>query len=472
MIIGSAAGRGSFLRRFSLPRIKVPPAVLTWAVMIALALVAACGAIMYSGTRFGVALALVAGIGPLALVCALRAPLLLPFGIFVLLVPFDNLLALKSFGTLTKLLGLVSDAAFFAWFVRTRMYVIPGRALISWLLFVVVAGASFIWAPNTTLGVPTALSIGSLMILYALVSFMPLTRKTYEAVLACTVLGATMAALYGAYLFHRGIDVGAGGRLMIAGSDGSGSIDPNHFAAAILTPLVICMIALVYAKGRLVRIGAALCGAVMTIGILVSQSRGAMLAVAVMFAYLLIRSRKRLVLGYIGLGAVALSLGLVGKIASRFAQATQTGGAGRLGIWKVGFAAFKMHPLLGVGIGNFDVAYNDAFLTVPAFASMKIIEGAHLNVAPHSNIVWAAVELGALGLIGLLFAWYMQYRNLRVIPQDHPLHPMRLAMEAAIIGMFVCGLFLGTVNYKYLWLTFMVAALTKNAYETEKRYPS
>lgn len=472
MIVGSAARPKSFLRRIPLPKISLPPAVRAWAVIAILVFVAGCGAIVFSGTRFGAALALLAGVGPIAVLCALRAPLLFPFGLLVLLVPFDNLLVLKSFGTLTKLLALASDVALIAWYLRTRLHVTPSRALICWLGFAVLAAASFTWAPQADMGIPMALSVGSLMLLYAFVSFMPLSRKTLEAVIGMTVAGATIAGAYGAYLFHRGVDVGQDGRLMIASADGSGSIDPNHFAAAILTPLVICIVAMLYAKRPLIRFGAAACAVLMTIGILVSQSRGAMVAAAVMFLYLIVRSRKRVVLGGIALAGIALSLTMIGQIAARFNQISATGGAGRLGIWRVAFAAFKMHPLFGVGIGNFDVAYNDAFLTVPAFVTMKVIEGAHLSVAPHSNLVWIAVELGALGLLAMLFAWWMQFRSLHVIPEDHRLHPLRLAMEAAIVGMFVCGLFLGTLNYKYLWLTFMLAALTRNVYETELRYSS
>ena len=40
------------------------------------------------------------------------------FGLYVLLVPFDNLLNTGSFGTITKLLGMVAGAFLLLWVVR------------------------------------------------------------------------------------------------------------------------------------------------------------------------------------------------------------------------------------------------------------------------------------------------------------------------------------------------------------------
>ncbi len=47
---------------------------------------------------------------PYLLYVAFTRPLAFPFGLYVLLVPFDNILSFGSFGTITKLLGIVSGA--------------------------------------------------------------------------------------------------------------------------------------------------------------------------------------------------------------------------------------------------------------------------------------------------------------------------------------------------------------------------
>ena len=432
------------------------------------ALLAAWGAIALSGTKIGPAIALSVVFGPIALYGAIAAPLIFPFGIFLIAVPFDNLLAFSSFGTLTKILGIACAAAMILWLVRTKRFVVPDRSLLGWAAFVVFAVCSFGWAVDPVRGIPDVATLCSLFGLYAVVSFMPVDRRTLGIVAATIVAGGTLAGLYGGYLFHHGVAVSTDGRLAI--NAGSQSIDPNHFAAALLVPLVLVLSTIVESRNLRVRLAAAFCGAIIVLGMLLAASRGAIVAAAVMYVYLLFRSQRRLVLAGIGIAAVSVGLAAFANIAQRFSDAAASGGAGRLGIWRVGLAAFKNHPLAGAGLGNFALAYNDAFLTVPAFASMKVIEGARWNVAPHNNLIWIAVELGTIGLLAYLGAWWLQFRALRAIVPGNNLYPMRIAVEAALVGQFTAGLFLGTVTYKYVWLAFMLAALTRNAaYCAERR---
>jgi O-antigen ligase len=430
--------------------------------MLLLGIVAALGAIALSGTKIGVALALFVVFGPIAAYAAFASPLVFPFCLFILLVPFDNLLEFSSFGTATKGVGVLCGAAIVLWLIRTRRYVVPDRALLAWLPFVLLAIASFAWAADPAMGLPTLSTLVASFGLYGALSFFPINRRTLSVVVAAVIAGGAIAATYGSYLFHRGIGVSQDGRLFIGG-DGSGRIDPNHFAAALLLPLALAISAVIESRRFTVRVLAAVALVLLSAGIVIAGSRGSIVAVVAMIVYLFVRSRKRLLLGGIAFAGLAAGLVLFGKIADRFSQIAATGGAGRLGVWKVSLAAFWLHPIAGMGFGNFQVAYNNVFLTVPAFASMKIIEGARWNMNPHNNIVWVAVELGILGVVAFLYAWWAQFRTLRSIAPESDLYSLRVALEAALIALFVASMFLGTVNYKYLWLVFMMVMLTRNA---------
>ncbi|MDE2482331.1 MAG: O-antigen ligase family protein [bacterium] len=438
------------------------PARLATLALSPLAAIAAWATIALSGTRFGTALAIGAVLGPLALYAMLAAPLIVPFAVFAMSIPFENLLAFASFGTMTKALGALSGLAIGFRLLRTRRYVAPDRAVAAWIPFVALALASFTWARDPGRGVLEAGTIAELFLLYAIVAYMPVDRRTLWYVLGAVVLGADLAGAYGAYLFHRGIDVAAG--RLIVGSGGEGSIiDPNHFAAALLVPVVLALVGLVEARARSLRIVAFATLFIAGVGIAVSGSRGAILAFGAAFLYAVIRSRKRMLLLAIAVAAVGLGLVEFGSIVDRFNEAAATGGAGRLGIWRVALAAFGSHPLLGSGVGNFALAYNDAYLSVPAFAQMKIVEGARWSIAPHNDLVWIGVELGALGLAAFLFAFWQQFRALRDVDREGEFGWLRLALEAGLIAQFVAGLFLGTLTYKYLWLCFMLAAIVRNA---------
>ncbi|MGZ3541035.1 MAG: hypothetical protein ACXVAF_07570, partial [Vulcanimicrobiaceae bacterium] len=42
-------------------------------------------------------------------------------------------------------------------------------------------------------------------------------------------------------------------------------------------------------------------------------------------------------------------------------------------------------------------------------------------------------------------------------------YPMRVALEAALIGLFVAAMFVDMMIWKYLWLAFILVAMTRNA---------
>ena len=437
------------------------PSTRASAILVVLFLLCAWGAVALGGTKMGIALALLAACGPIAAYAALTAPIVFPFSLYLLLVPFDNLLAIESFGTLTKLLGLASACAIAIRMMLTRRYIVPDKAILSWLPFLLVSLASLGWATDPMSGVSQVLSLIELFALYALLAFMPMDRKSLGIIIAAIIVGAVVAGAYGFYLFHNGQNVSEEGRVLIRTA--GAKIDPNHFAASMLVPLALAVTAFVEARRPSLRVFSLLAIATIGVGILVSGSRGGIVSAGVILAILIWRSRKRMLLVGLTLAGGGIALASFGNVVQRFGLIAATQGSGRLAIWRVAGVAFSRHPILGAGVGNFSIAYNDAFLSVPAFASMKIVEGAHFTIAPHNDLVWVGVELGAVGLAALLYAWWMQLRALRAIPERSDLYPLRITIEAAIIGQFVCGLFLGTLTYKYLWLAFMLAMILRNA---------
>jgi O-antigen ligase len=140
----------------------------------------------------------------------------------------------------------------------------------------------------------------------------------------------------------------------------------------------------------------------------------------------------------------------------RWALAQQNGGAGRMSIWHVGLLAFKQNWLVGAGYANFPFAYDRAFIHV--YESFY----AQWHRASHNIVLGTAVELGAIGLILLVAGWVAQFRTLRFIQPADVRFPLRLALEGALIALFVSGFFLDIMIEKYVWLAFMLVALTYN----------
>ncbi len=436
-------------------RMQRAVAPLTVAGAAVLAACATLGVTVLAGTKTGVALALMAALGPLTLYAALCEPLVVPFAFFALLVPFDNLLDVSAFGTLTRLLAIACGAALLFWLLRTRRAVMPGRALWVWILYAMWAVVSLIWAIDASAGFAHLFTLFQLLSLYAVVSFMPIDRRTLGIVVAATIVSGVIAGLYGAYLFHHGIDVSANGRLFITADDNT--IDPNQFAASLLVPIALAIVSLLGSRTLWQRLACIVALIAMGGGVAVAGSRGGLLAVLAIFVIIFVRMRSRMLAAGLGVGALGLSLALYGNVVSRFSNAAQTGGAGRVDIWRVGLEAFREHFWVGAGYSNFPIAFDQAFITVSEHYYT------HWHRAPHNILISTGVELGVVGLGILLWAWWTQLRTMRAIDRSNPLFGLRTGLEAAVIGLFVASMFLDTLTVKYLWLAFMLCALVRNA---------
>jgi O-antigen ligase len=438
-----------------------PSMTLPAMLLAALGAVAALAAVALAGTKTGLALALGATLGPALGYAAIVAPLAFPFTAFVALVPFDNILNPDGTGTITRLLAIASGVALLFYIVRTGRAVRPSRWLFVWVALYAWMAASAFWALDTAAVFSLFPTAAQLLALYVAVSLFPADAKALRWVSGTALVGGVLAAGYGAFLFTHGLDVGKGNRLWITTDSGS-YVDPNHFAAALILPFALALALTLYARKwwhALLGIAALIA---VSEGIVVSASRGAIIGCGAILAYALLRSAHRLRLLFMGgLAAVCATL-TQSSLGDRFAAALSSGGSGRTDIWQVGIAAAKSHWLIGAGYNNFAFAYDQAFMQATQVHFMS------WHRAPHDILLNVVVELGVPGTLLLLAAWYGQLRMMRDIGPTDPNFPLRLALEATIIGTFVAALFLDVMVMKYLWLTFALVAILRNVHRTDR----
>jgi O-antigen ligase len=161
----------------------------------------------------------------------------------------------------------------------------------------------------------------------------------------------------------------------------------------------------------------------------------------------------------ISFGLVATALGFIvmtfvpDYFVERISQAGETGGAGRLDIWYVGWRALEKYWLVGAGFGNFPNAYTEFADYAPHF------QGG--NRASHNIFVGSFVEVGVIGLSLLVLAIIKHFRliQLRGIRFDKEL----IMLNAVFWGMLVSSLFLDTLLYKPFWLLWMMIVMYRNA---------
>jgi O-antigen ligase len=320
--------------------------------------------------------------------------------------------------------------------------------------------ASAFWALDAAAVFALFPTAAQLLALYVAVSLFPADARALRWVAGTALIGGVLAAAYGAFLFTHGVDVGKGNRLWIT-TDAGGYVDPNHFAAALILPFALALALTLYAR-KWWHAVLGIAGLVaISEGIVVSASRGAIIGVGAILAYALVRSAHRIRLLLLsGLAAVCGTL-TQSSLGDRFAAALSSGGSGRTDIWQVGIAAARAHWLIGAGYNNFAFAYDQAFLQATQVHFMS------WHRAPHDILLNVVVELGIPGTLLLVAAWYGQLQMMRGIGPADPKFPLRLALEAAIIGTFVAALFLDVMVMKYVWLTFALVAILYNVHRLE-----
>jgi O-antigen ligase len=418
------------------------------------------------------ALLLAAGIGPaavalttlvmapLGLYVALNRPLDVPLGLYVLLIPFDNLLGTGSFGTLTKFLGIASGVFLVLWAVQRRRLMPAGAPIVALLALIVWMLASTLWSLDQSLALKIIPTYAGLMLLYIVLTMMPISPAQLQRLFLMVVAGGLGAAVYGIHTFYNQPvmpQIPAAQRLVV--QVGENFIDPNHFADAMLFPVAI--LGMWGLRSRML-LGKAACAAglaVFGVAIVLSGSREALMALFVIAAYYVWRSRYRLQT-VVAVAVAALLAGTAAGMPSmweRFSTALQTGGSGRTSIWAVALEAAKHRALHGYGIGNFSEAFNQFYLRVHQPYPYGWDSPAH-NLVMHY-----LVELGVVGLALIAVFFVAQFRSLRNIDRTSELYDSRIMLEAALVATAGVSLTIDLFTYKYAWLVFSMVALLRNA---------
>lgn len=399
-----------------------------------------------------------------ALALAVHRPVLFPFLAYIAAVPFDNLLQTGG-GTITKFLGIASAIAFLLVMLDRRRTIAPPIAIVGWAAFLVWSVASLAWANDPAFGTQSLLQVCQLFVLCTIVATVRVRVAEIKPMMVAAVIGGVASSLYGVYMFtsgHISKSDALSQRLSI--SLGTHSfINADHFAGALVFPMAIALTGFLRLRSW-GKVASGVAFLLLLTGVLVSATRGAVIALAVMGVYLAIVERRRIqlvMLAVLGLAASAA----VPNIWLRFLDPEQGDLGGRSGLWKIAAAAFRQHWLAGAGTGNFRLAYRDAYLSVsqPGFFYHRWMEDSH------NLIVNTSVELGVVGVILILAAWVLQFRTTERIPRTSVLGGVRSAIEAGTIGLFVVAMTVDIMWYKYLWIAFMLAIMARNAWLADAR---
>lgn len=395
------------------------------------------------------------GIVPIAIYVALRWPIVFPFGLYVALVPVEALLLTGggSGATVAKYAAIALGAAFLARIITARRALAPPQAWWAWAAFTLFAVASLAWSVNEPETLATLLMLLQLFALYTVASIYPIAPLEALGMRRVIEGASVLVACYGIYAYSAGQQL-IQGRLSL--SEGKQHIDPNHYAAFFAIPIALLLARFLTERRLSRRIASAGALALCALNIFFTGSRGVFISIAVALIYLAIRTGKYRMTGVMCAALAAISF-VVPHTWQRFLDPTQGDASGRTDIWTVALHAFPHFWLVGSGFATFQVVYDD-YLVGSYQHSF-----AGFTRPSHNVFIGTSVELGIIGLVLVLIAWFLSLRQTWNVPRNHPAAPVAYGAEAACLALFVSALSLDMLWFKYLWLALMLVVMTSNA---------
>jgi O-antigen ligase len=405
-------------------------------------------------------IALLAGVAiaeerwPYLLILAL-APLLWYFpvqttvGLFALLIPFEGITQLPGGTTVVWIVGLLAGATLVAVGLLNNRIVKPPRSAISWALFLFWGSISVLWAVEPSGALRQLATSGALIIFYFVAASFRITENEFAWVVRLAIFGGSLAAIFAVYEFSTGINwaTGSGSSLVERGSliVGETEVNPDFFGLKLIIPISLALAAFIAAStwwGRIVSFCAL---AATVLALLLTMSRSALVSLVVLVVVFLVRLRLyRRLLPVILLGSGLLAA-MPATFFRRIQEAGETGGAGRLDIWKAGLEMFKHYPLVGTGLGNFIIVYQQYAGYSPKFHGFAR--------SPHNTYLDVLVELGILGFVLFLMSIVTQVREVsRSRKNDLGSKVWIVAGEAAFYSLLVYGFFVDMIWDKSFWL--------------------
>ena len=136
----------------------------------------------------------------------------------------------------------------------------------------------------------------------------------------------------------------------------------------------------------------------------------------------------------------------------RIGNAAETGGAGRLDIWQVGWKSLGKYWLTGAGLANFNYAYNEFADYAPQYRG--------LFRDPHNIYLGLFVEFGIIGISLMFITLKKHYELVRIHIGKYDAD--KVMLNATFWGILVSSMFLDTLRFKTFWLPFMMILMYRN----------
>lgn len=326
---------------------------------------------------------------------------------------------------------------------------VNGRALLFFALYGLVMALSATWATSwgQSLGTATDFLKDVLIVMLTLAFFnRPGALSVYLNAAMAFLATICILCFYQYVTGDFSNDFAGFARFLYDSKRLSGPInDPNFFAATLVFFVPLALGQILFSTRWVMRIVGALMFAVFMTAILLTASRGALVAVAASLALFFLILDRRTILPAAAIGvvlicgvALALSDTLIERFELIFSPLDQGVSGdpaieGRLASWTVAVDLFLRHPLGGVGAGNYNLSFQDTALDLGL-----IFRGEGRSA--HSLYLEILAETGLVGLTAFLLMVFAAATGvLESIRRLRDAGLNRLARQHATFGIGLVG---------------------------------
>jgi O-antigen ligase len=403
-------------------------------------------------------------------------PVEIALGAAVVLLPFEYITLLGVGGGESSDRSLMSVAILLAFVVLCAVGVAgrrlqrPSAIAFWWGLYATWCAVTILWAVDPRKSMELLPSVVSLFLFYLVASSFRITEKELNRIVLLAILGGTAAAVWSAYSHYFGSGF-AQHQVRATLSSGSDRVNPNRFGSCLLIPLSLALAFFLSARQRWTRVLALGLFGMVSIGLILTMSRGSILAglVTVSIFFWRLNSLKlkslkptvrRFMLAGIVLALMAAAAVPAGLV-KRFQESTKDRGAGRLDIWSVGLAILGDYGVQGAGLNNFPVVYNK-------YAGYAPHQDFSSDRDPHNVYLGVAVEEGVVGLFLFVMALRSQFKlasKVRIRAAESS--TLLIACEASCWGILVASIFGSFLWDKVFWIAAVLLAFALTVQTTK-----
>lgn len=391
--------------------------------------------------------------------------------VFFAVVPLDTLFVFQGSitATMTKMAGAyLMLLVFLTGSLRYIHDVFSSRKVLVMILFGAAAVISVMTSEKIYFSLPFLLTLSlSIILCFVLILLVRDTRTLYLATWALLLGG--LISVISPIFFNVGRAQGY--ELMRYGGLWG---DQNEFAALLLVMIPLAALNIIISRGKILKLVSIAISVILTIGVVMTYSRGGFLALCVMTVLAIFKlstGRNRIKMLAITIPCMVIAFALIyyffseeiitrmetlSVLSNKESVAKDEALSLRYNAYFVIVPkVFSEHPILGVGLRQF------------------IFKNPY-HIYTHNTFLEVLTGTGLVGFIPFVLILFFTWKELRTVQKYRGdkgfyLRSYANALEIGYLGFLFAGLFVSMEQNKMLWLTISIAAVLFNLYKMQVR---